>query len=321
MNLKQLMFAQSVAQTKSFSQAAELCFVTQPTLSNGISQLEEELGGKLFVRTTRAVSLTAFGEYMLPYIEALLNDQLELQQAAKSYHNPEHQLLRFGFSPLVDMQVLDQALAVFKENHPKVSVFFKECLLDDLAGRLSKGQIDFAIVPSLVETNELSPNQTNEAWQSYFFYQQPLMYIPQDGSSSTYKRFQYKINELPPAPIILTGGACGLNASLQALFDANHANLNAYPGQAMSYSVIEQWADLGIGAGILPAGKVSKDNKIAQYLYNNQGEKLAFGFNWLWDNQGKQNPICAAFLDYLLSLENTKQIADKDIESQSISVI
>ncbi|PVV15385.1 MAG: LysR family transcriptional regulator, partial [gamma proteobacterium symbiont of Ctena orbiculata] len=53
MNLKQLQFAAHVAETHSFSRAAELSFATQPTLSNAISQLEDELGGRLFNRTTR----------------------------------------------------------------------------------------------------------------------------------------------------------------------------------------------------------------------------------------------------------------------------
>ena len=46
MNLKQLQFAVYVAETRSFSRAAKLSFATQPTLSNAISLLEEELGGK-----------------------------------------------------------------------------------------------------------------------------------------------------------------------------------------------------------------------------------------------------------------------------------
>ncbi|WP_353573394.1 LysR family transcriptional regulator, partial [Candidatus Albibeggiatoa sp. nov. BB20] len=110
MNLKQLLFAQSVAETCSFSQAAEMCHATQPTLSNSISQLEDELGGKLFVRTTRKVDLTVFGEYMLPFIRAVLDDKNELQQAAQAYHNPEHKLLRIGLSPLIDMKLLNHVL-------------------------------------------------------------------------------------------------------------------------------------------------------------------------------------------------------------------
>lgn len=64
MNLSQLRFAQAVAELQSFSRAAEHCHVTQPSLSNGIAQLENELGGKLFERTTRSVHLTPFGKHL-----------------------------------------------------------------------------------------------------------------------------------------------------------------------------------------------------------------------------------------------------------------
>ncbi|MBL3590227.1 MAG: LysR family transcriptional regulator [gamma proteobacterium endosymbiont of Lamellibrachia anaximandri] len=110
MNLKQLQFAAHVAETHSFSRAAELSFATQPTISNAISQFEEELGGRLFNRTTRKVDLTPFGEYILPRITEVLQSRDELVKAAESYHNPTHKILRIGFSPLVDMQRLDQVL-------------------------------------------------------------------------------------------------------------------------------------------------------------------------------------------------------------------
>ena len=53
MNLKDLKYFSSLAKHKNFSKAAEECFVTQPTLSNQINKLEQELGLTLFERTNR----------------------------------------------------------------------------------------------------------------------------------------------------------------------------------------------------------------------------------------------------------------------------
>ena len=54
MNFRQLLgYVRALAETKSFVRAAEQCGVTQPTLSNGVAQLEDELGQKMFNRTTR----------------------------------------------------------------------------------------------------------------------------------------------------------------------------------------------------------------------------------------------------------------------------
>ena len=72
LNLEGLRYAQAVAETKSFSAAARAYGVTQPALSNGIAKLEERLGEKLFDRSPRGVTQTAFGAHILPLIERAL---------------------------------------------------------------------------------------------------------------------------------------------------------------------------------------------------------------------------------------------------------
>ena len=79
MNLQQLRYARALAECGSFVQAADQCAVTQPTLSNGIAQLESDLGQQLFARTTRTVRLTEAGEHLLPDIADILNAQAALK--------------------------------------------------------------------------------------------------------------------------------------------------------------------------------------------------------------------------------------------------
>lgn len=290
MNLKQLLFAQSVAETRSFSKAAENCHSTQPTLSNAISQLEEELGGKLFVRTTRKVGMTAFGEYLLPFLSQVLSGKAELEKAAFSYHNPEHSLLKIGLSPLIDMKLVKQILLPYQQAHPDISIFFKECLLDDLAERMNNEQIDFAIVPQNIDIHNL---------HTTFFYQEPLYYLPQEINLTSPEKQQYKISELTKVPVILTGGGCGLNGSLERLFMNEQSTLNQYPGQALSYPVIEEWALLGIGAGILPKAKISEDNKSALPLLLEDGTAATFSYQWMWGEHSIANRELSLFIDYL----------------------
>ena len=86
MKLRQLQFVQAVVEHGSFSRAAELCHATQPTLSNAIAQLETELGGKLFTRTTRRVDLTPFGAYLMPDLTAVLEARDEMRTAEGLIH-------------------------------------------------------------------------------------------------------------------------------------------------------------------------------------------------------------------------------------------
>lgn len=172
MNLNQLRFVIAVARKGSFSKAAEECCVTQPSLSNAIAQFEDEMAGKIFIRTTRRVTLTSFGEHVLPYIEEVIHAKEDLTKAAKGFFNPSHKLIRIGMSPLIDTRRLAGALLPFRKENPQIDIVFKQCLVDDLTQRLNDHKIDLAI---LLDTKK------NETEKGEIFYQEPLYYLPNDS--------------------------------------------------------------------------------------------------------------------------------------------
>ena len=272
MKLRQIEYAVRLARTLSFRKAAAEAGATQPTLSNGLAQLEEELGGRLFERTTRDVSLTPFGRHMLPWFETLLGDVDEIARAAEAWHDPAHKVLRIGMSPLIDLKTIERALTPYRQRHPDVAILFKECLLDDLIGRIETGKLDFGL-----RVEESVP----PGLQALPAYREPLFYLPMDIRGTQHSPHPWHIGALPPAPIISTSGACGLTAGLQALFDAAGATLALYPGHALSYHVIEEWTELGVGAAILPAAKLSAGNVTAGPLQDADGRPLGFAYEWV----------------------------------------
>ena len=72
--LRQMRYLTAVADTLNFSRAADLCFVTQPTLSAGIKELEDRLGVQLIERTSQTVMLTTVGEEITTRARQLLLD-------------------------------------------------------------------------------------------------------------------------------------------------------------------------------------------------------------------------------------------------------
>ena len=264
--------------------------LTPAVASKRIKELEEHLGVRLFNRTTRKVELTAFGEYILPRLKEVLQSRDELLKAAESYHNPSHKLLRIGFSPLVDMQRLNQVLTPFRQSHPDVTLFFKECFIDDLSERMKLEQIDIQIIPAA---------EPREGESSCRFYQDNLYYLPALDDPKTQNRLAFEVADLPVTPIILTGGGCGLNDALGDLLKSHNTTLHAYPGQAMSYKVIEDWASLGIGAGILPKAKISSDNKAIYPLFIRKDEPASFSFDWVWRSDQDAPEHITAFLEYI----------------------
>lgn len=88
-----------IARTRSFSRSAAEMGVSQPWLSARIKQLEERLGCKLMLRTTRHIELTAEGKRLLPAAEALASSAASLAIAAAGLHNDSSRRIRVGSPP------------------------------------------------------------------------------------------------------------------------------------------------------------------------------------------------------------------------------
>lgn len=253
MKLNQLRFASAVASTGSFSRAAKLCHVAQPTLSQGIAQLESELGAPLFERNTRCVAPSPFGRHVLPLIDQVLGAVGDLESSAKAYLHPTLKILRIGLSPLIDMQRLTYILEPFQRANPEVKVFFKQCFLADLEHRLQTEQIDIALWPELDKGG--APHFTSAP-----LYDEPLMFVPCAGAvPKTGSARHITIGALAGETFVLTPDLCGLVRVTRRLFREAGAPLIEYPGQALSYDVMQEWADLGIGAAVLPASKLKSE--------------------------------------------------------------
>jgi DNA-binding transcriptional LysR family regulator len=291
MNLTQLRFAKAAADERSFTRAAEICNVSQPTLSNAIRLLEDEVKGRIFLRTTRKVELTPFGEELLPYIEAVLHAQTELASHVDAYFNPSIKLVRIGFSPVIDVKLLTQALEPYKMSHPNVEIFYKECFLDDLEERLEKQQIDIMINPIL-------PNQahTNKFVKTNF-YQEDLYYLPKHTSAQPETRERsVNLNSIADDVFVLSHRGCGLADITEALFKSSNIKLKRYSGEALTYQVMQDWADIGIGSVILPKSKIIPDyTKRAMRLLTGKNKSVSMKFGAYWSK-------AAVYPDYVSAL-------------------
>lgn len=256
MNLNQLRFVRAVSETRSFSRAADECCVAQPTLSNGIAQLEEELGGRLFERTTRKVELTVFGRHVLPLIKGVLDAKVELTKGVSAYLNPKHKLIRIGLSPLINVRLLTTILEPFRRDHADVDCIFKECYLKTQAERLNHDGIDIALRPK----QSFVPR--NAAHDSCTFYRDDLYFLPKSVTQATESvGGPVRLDAIARETFVLTGDGCGLAAVTRDLFAAHGLEIPEYPGVALSYQMLQDWAEVGIGAALLPLSKISPENR------------------------------------------------------------
>jgi len=151
MNLRDLKYLVAVADTHHFSQAAEQCFVSQPTLSGQIKKLEEELGVTLFERTKRSVETTPQGEAIVAQARQVLEQADALQQLAQSYHDPLIGPLRMGAIPTLSPYLMPLILKPLKKQYPQIKLVLTEELTDMLLTRLGKHEIDAALLATPVD--------------------------------------------------------------------------------------------------------------------------------------------------------------------------
>lgn len=291
MNLSQLRFASAVASTGSFTSAAAQCCVTQPTLSNGIAQLEEELGARLFVRTTRKVAPTPFGNHVLPYIAQVLGAQAVLVHQTQVFLRPDKRLIRIGTSPLVSANLLNLMMEPFRRQNPDVDVVLREMNMQDLHRMLDEGLLDFVFGVA---------GAYKGPWVSTFLYDEPLLFVPRGASWSDRPRAQpVPLKDIVDEVYVMVPDACGLARATRALFRSHRRKLQEYSGEAMSYQVLEEWAVLGIGAAILPRSKLSAGGHPAFSIAAKSGREVTLGFEAIWPRAGLQAPHLLAFADHL----------------------
>lgn len=291
MNLNQLRYAKAVAETKNFTLAAKRCYVTQPTLSNGIGQLEQELEERMFKRTTRSVALTSFGEHIMPFIEKILKANDDLILEARNFVNPSAAVLRIGISPLINSEWLSSMLEKFKEINNQVEIILHEQNMADLYHMLDEGLLDFVF--GVIDIKKAS-------WKKAPLYHEQLYFIPR-GRNYPERGKSVSFGQIAGEIFVMVPNTCGLARATRALFRSNRRQLNEYSGEALSYQVLEQWASLGLGAAILPKSKIVSSRQKAYALTNNKGEKLSIDFEAVWQANITLSKELQQFISFIVT--------------------
>jgi DNA-binding transcriptional LysR family regulator len=144
--LQQLKYFLAVAETRHFTQAAELTGVSQPSLSKQIHVLEAELGATLFTRVRGNVTLTAAGEALLPRARRIIADLETARLEVEELIGVSRGRLRLGATPSLCTSLVAPVLRRFQDSYPGVRLQVEEGGSDDLVAKLSRGQLDLALI-------------------------------------------------------------------------------------------------------------------------------------------------------------------------------
>lgn len=145
MELRQLEYFLTVSKLGNFTRAADHLYVTQPTITNAIHNLEEELGIKLFDRK-RKVELTADGQFFLARVEEIMELVNQSLLEVNELKNLNKGVIKLGIPPMIGAYLFPGIYTNFKKAYPQVELQVVEEGSRDMYCLLKNGELDLGII-------------------------------------------------------------------------------------------------------------------------------------------------------------------------------
>ena len=155
MELRDMRYFIALAEELHFRRAAEVLHLSQPSLSQQIRLMEEQIGAKLFTRTNRKVQLTPAGEALLPRIRGLLHGIDEAVYEARRIDRGLTGLLRLCFVSTALVGVLPAAMKKFQLLAPDVDLQINECEPKEQIARIINGTSDIGFMHAKLDDDQL----------------------------------------------------------------------------------------------------------------------------------------------------------------------
>jgi LysR family hydrogen peroxide-inducible transcriptional activator len=154
MDLRQLRYFTEAAEAGSISAAAKRCSISQPSLSQQIMSLEEEVGEQLMERRPRGIELTAAGELLLRHAKRLLREESILREQLRARHELQVGQVHFGVIQTLAPYLLPRIFSEFQRDYPSIEIEVIEDRTSALIQEIVAGNIDFAILSDVSEQEQ-----------------------------------------------------------------------------------------------------------------------------------------------------------------------
>lgn len=154
MELRQLNHFLAIAKHGSLGRAAEAVAISEPGLSKSLAKLEAELGVRLFDRETKGVSLTIYGQSLLPRAEAIIGEVETIRREIEEVQSGRRGTVRIGMRPSFGAVFLPHALAEIMKTRKDLRTVLREGSITAMTEELKRGELDFMVVTELQEIDD-----------------------------------------------------------------------------------------------------------------------------------------------------------------------
>jgi LysR family hydrogen peroxide-inducible transcriptional activator len=246
MEMHQLRYFVRLAEVGNFTQAAEDCAVSQPSLSQAIAKLERELGIPLVERLSRGLRLTEAGRRFLPRAEQILRLADEAQRVVAE--EAEAGRLVIGAIPTVAPYLLPRALTAFQRALPRARVEVVELPTQDLLERLTAGELDLALLALPIAADALVVES--------LFREELLALLPARHPLAT--RPTLTLRDLASEPFVLLNEAHCLTGTTLS-FCTRQEIRPVVTARMHQLATVQELVRLGQGVSLMPAMAAAQD--------------------------------------------------------------
>lgn len=248
MEFNQLRYVCAIVDMGSFSRAAERCHVAQPSLSQQILKLEEDLGAKLFDRLGRSVRLTEAGRAFLPHARSILHQMESARTGVEDKRTDVRGSVAAGVIPTIAPYLMPRYVAAFARKYPDAKLRLVEETTPVLVESLRNLSIDLAILalPLRHKEFELFPLRT-----------EPLFAVlPKDHPRAGAKSIALK-DLRGETFVMLRDGHCFRDLSIAACARARITPRIAF--ESGQFSSLLGMVAAGVGVSLVPEMAVDRN--------------------------------------------------------------
>jgi LysR family hydrogen peroxide-inducible transcriptional activator len=293
MEVHQLRYVVAIARTGSFSRAAGDCHVSQPSLSQQVRKLEDELGERLFERDRRRTRLTSSGERFVTRAARILDELAEAEREARETHEVTRGQVSVGVLPTIAPYLLPPIIGDFTARFPGVQIVIHEDTTATLASLVASYEVDLAIasLPLRDPAFEIAPLLTEEL----------LLAVPPDHPLTRKKSLGSA--DLEAATFVLMKeGHCLGDQALQ--FCHQSGVQPRVISRSAQVETIRRLVHAGLGISLIPkmaAAQAAPDQPVYRSLRGPRPQRTVVAF---WN---RRRPLSRAATAFLAALrESTK---------------
>ena len=255
--LQQLRILKAIATEKSFTKAAEILYLSQPSLSKQIKTLETNLDIMLLNREKNKISLTENGKIFLEYSERILALCEESCRTLVDLKNGDRGYLIIGASQTIGTYLMPRMLTLFAQNYPQINLKVQVNSTKIIAKSIINQEIDIAVVGGEI-SDELKKNLTMEP----FVYDELNLIVSKSHPFANKKKI--KKEDLYCLDFITLNSNSSIKKFIDNILIQNQIETNQLKTilQLNSIEAIKTAVSLGLGAAFLSSSAIEKEVKL-----------------------------------------------------------